>query len=241
MKTVALVLALGVLSAPLFGGFTVSAGSATARGTDLRDSILAFVASNPSNSDWRSVLGVSGIYGDSAPGSTFTTIGGHTYESSVAVDDSGLDIGTSVLNLEYLYADSAEESGFVMTVGGETELFNTYDPANSPKAIAHDGIGSSVVDFQFHNYELYLGFIPNTEKYDLDAKRVITFTDVETGAEHFVWFFDDDYSNPFKVDFNDMIVFGSVLAIPEPSTIIGLLAFAFLGLTAWRQSRRSRK
>lgn len=70
-----------------------------------------------------------------------------------------------------------------------------------------------------------------------------TYT-VKTGeTTHFIWALEDisPNANGFDDDYNDYLVYATISAVPEPSTIITGIAVAFLGLTILRRRLTAKK
>ena len=62
-------------------------------------------------------------------------------------------------------------------------------------------------------------------------------------ATRYLWMAEDSPETEAWRDFNDYIVLGTlgtISAVPEPSTIISLIAVGFLGLVTWRNRRRAK-
>jgi hypothetical protein len=72
--------------------------------------------------------------------------------------------------------------------------------------------------------------------------NVWTFVNATTNKTHLLWLLEDFQEGVIgrDDDFNDFIVLGTISAVPEPSTIISLIAVGFLGFVTWRNRRKAK-
>ena len=67
-------------------------------------------------------------------------------------------------------------------------------------------------------------------------------SEATVGKTHLLWLLEDYEVDAGRRDndFNDFIVLGTISAVPEPSTIISLIAVGFLGFVTWRNRRKAK-
>jgi hypothetical protein len=156
-----------------------------------------------------------------------------------SIDDSGVSLST----VERLVVESIyKQANFV----------NLYDEASAGQLLTNLDLTESKKITTDVDTTLALGFATETTNIN-PAKsagsvgvdnnaNVWTYTAGSNQTSHFLWLLEDFDVNAIgrDEDFNDFIVLGTISAVPEPSTIISLIAVGFLGFVTWRNRRKAK-
>lgn len=222
---------LVITSAALIG--LVSQASAALTVVSVGASDLATELRGLNKADWAMAVGT---------GMLNTSVGNFVQNNAIDDGPVTIEVGETVL-VESIYKNATFENEFgVVSVGptfGPTLLSNldlnqslkiTSDSSDTPElGFATDLTGASPGEAA--------GIVTSSMN-----DNVWTFVNMSSGKTHLLWLLEDYKLDAGRRDndFNDFIVLGTISAVPEPSTIISLIAVGFLGFVTWRNRRKAR-
>ena len=218
-----------ITSAALIG-FISQATAALTVDTPVGSSDLANELRTLSSADWATAL---------TSGTLNTSVG--VFGQNDAIDDGGVSLsaGQGIL-VESIYKKATFVNDFGEASAGQI-LTNT-DLTQSAR-VTTDVDDTLVFGFDTDTTNLSPGEAAGSVNTG-DNAYVWTFVNPENSQNptYYLWFLEDYDVDAGRRDddFNDFIVLGSFSAVPEPSTIISLIAVGFLGLVAWRNRRKVR-
>ena len=218
-----------ISSAVLFG--LVSQGTAALTVTSVGASGLATELRSLSRTDWAEVV---------SSGELDTTAGMFIKNNSVDNRPFTIGAGQSIL-VESIYKSASYQNEFGIVAAGalETPAWLTNLNLSESKKISSDT--GDTRDLGFWTNKLATDPAQNAGVVTTSMDdNVWTFIPENRGSSYMVWLLED-----YRVgipnrddDFNDFIVLGTISAVPEPSTIISLIAVGFLGFVTWRNRRK---
>ena len=207
------------LASQATAALTVTATGETALAAELR---------SLNKTDWAAAV---------ASGMLATSVG--TFNKNVTIDDGGVDLTTAdSLIVESIY----EQANFVNLYGEET-----YGPILSnvmldqSKRITTDA--DTTLALGFSTDTTSINPAKNAGDVGVDANdNVWTYATGSSNMQYMLWLLEDFAPGAIgrDDDFNDFIVLGTISAVPEPSTIISLIAVGFLGFVTWRNRRKAK-
>ncbi len=170
-----------------------------------------------------------------------TSVG--TFSQNNAIDDGPvtIELGTTVL-VESIYKKAIFQNDFGVVAGNAlaaTLLTNLN--LNDSKKIVSDSS-----DTQELGFATDLTSISPSENAGVVTSsmndNVWTFVAGNSNKQYLLWLLEDYDVDASRRDddFNDFIVLGTISAVPEPSTIISLIAVGFLGFVTWRNRRKAK-
>lgn len=220
-----------LITAAALVGFGTQA-MATLTVTDVASSDLAIQLRKLTKTDWASNIG-AGSFTES--GVTFTWNNG--------IDDGPVAINPEdrlVIEAIHKSANFVNEFGVIVDDGLDQTLV-TNTNINQSVMVKSDIADTKVFGFAADTSSMNLaksaGVVPSSNN-----ANIWTYTAGDSSKAQFLWFFED-YAEGVSGrddDFNDFIVLGTISAVPEPSTIISLIAVGFLGFVTWRNRRKAK-
>ncbi|MEZ5275601.1 MAG: PEP-CTERM sorting domain-containing protein [Opitutaceae bacterium] len=221
---------LVITSAALIG--LVSQATAALTVTNVGASDLATELRGLNKNDWAAAT-LSGML----------NTGSGMFIQDNTVDDGPVPIaaGTTVV-IESIYKQANFQNDFGVVVGNAlaaTLLTNLN--LNESKKITSDSLDVQELGFAADvgglNPAKSAGVVTSSMN-----NNVWTFVNAKTSKTHLLWLLEDFQEGVVgrDDDFNDFIVLGTISAVPEPSTIISLIAVGFLGFVTWRNRRKAK-
>lgn len=184
--------------------------------------------------DWATVV---------SSGMLDTSVG--TFSRNDAVDDGPVAITAgSPLTVESIFHNAAFDNRFGVVIPDELEL----DPIlltslilTDSKQITSDSVDSQELGFRADFTDISPGQNAGTVTSSMNG-NVWTYTNETSSNSYLLWLLEDYAVGAAgrDDDFNDFIVLGTIggiSAVPEPSTVISLIAVGFLGFVTWRKRR----
>ena len=224
-----------ITSAALIG--LASQATAALTITDVAATDLATELRGLNSTDW-AVVTTSGMLN--------TSMG--TFLKNNAIDDGPVTFmpGDSVV-VESIYKKAIFQNDFgVVMDDGFGPILTNLD-LNESKMIANETDGDLVK---------LLGFATDVGGSSTEAAGIVSSADNDNvwtftnpgnagglGDVNYVLWLLEDFdleADRRDDDFNDFIVLGTISAVPEPSTIISLIAVGFLGFVTWRNRRKAK-
>jgi len=217
-----------LITAAALVGIT-SQAIATLTITDVASSDLAIELRGFNKTDWASALSAG----------TFDA-GGVTFTRDDTVDNDPMPFTPDtklIVESIYQHAGFTNDFGVVMDTGLETVVTNLDTTAS--KRVTTDTEVLTILGFEAD--------VGGTSTNGAGIVSTAVDTNVWTmaggngGTTNMLWFFEDiaDGAIGNDGDYNDFIVLGTISAVPEPSTIISLIAVGFLGFVTWRNRRKA--
>jgi len=218
-----------ITSAVLIG--LTSQATATLTVSDADPSKLAIELRTLSGKDWLAAV---------ATGQLKTSVG--LFVKNNTIDDSQpvTIIDGIPLLVEGLYTEAVNRNDFAMVIGKDDPLtVVTNKKGMESKLVSSDKSDEAVLGFHVNVGGKPSVFGPVSWNdyvwtYNVDSDKL--------PAPYLLWFLEDSPVTEKLRDFNDFIVLGTiggaVSVVPEPSTIISLIAVGFLGLVTWRNRRK---
>jgi hypothetical protein len=217
-----------ITSAALIG--IVSQATAALTVTDVGASALATELRGLNKADWAMAV---------STGSLNTSAGMFTQNNSI--DDGAVTItaGQSVL-VESIYKNATFENEFGVVADGPTfgPTLLTNLNLNESKMITSDSSDTQELGFATDLGGKSPGEAAGIVSSSMN-NNVWTFVN-SSGGTQLLWLLEDYRLGAGRRDddFNDFIVLGTLSAVPEPSTVISLIAVGFLGFVTWRNRRK---
>lgn len=197
--------------------------------TDVDSSALAWELRDLNKADWKTAV---------ASGMLLTSQG--LFIQNNEVDDGPMLIDSKTpLLVESIYSDASlrNDFGIIEVKTPFNSIVSTLNGKDS-KLVSSDSEDKAVLGFAvFAKNGTELGSAPTSNN-----DHIWTYVNGKK-ATNYLWFAEDSPQTEKYRDFNDFIVLGTlgtVSAVPEPSTVISLIAVGFLGLVTWRNRRRAK-
>lgn len=223
---------LMMTSAVLVG--LVSQATAALTVEDVGASSLATELRSLSKLDWATVV---------SSGMLSTSVG--TFSRNDAVDDGPVTItaGTA-LTVESIFHNATFDNRFGVVIPDELELdpiLLTSLNLTESKKITSDSVDVQELGFRADFTNISPGQNAGTVTSSMNG-NVWTYTNETSSNSYLLWLLEDYAvgADGRDDDFNDFIVLGTIggiSAVPEPSTVISLIAVGFLGFVVWRKRR----
>ena len=218
-----------ITSAALIG--LASQATAALTVTSVGASDLATELRSLNKTDWA---------GATTSGMLNTSVGMFTQNNAVDDGPVTIELGTTVL-VESIYKKAIFQNDFGVVAGNAlaaTLLTNLN--LNESKKIVSDSSDTQELGFATDVTAISPGENAGVVTSSMND-NIWTFVAGNSGKTHLLWLLEDydvDASRRDN-DFNDFIVLGTISAVPEPSTIISLIAVGFLGFVTWRNRRKA--
>jgi hypothetical protein len=173
-------------------------------------------------------------------GSLSTSIG--IFNNNDLSDDtvpfmSFLNPGSSV-RIEELYSSAGYTNELRIELGN-TLLMSSKPGSNSEGVLITADSPSDTLEKLVFKTNTAGGFDPTAagDVYLYDNSNLRTYVLNSGQTTHFIWALEDIHKDARRNDndFNDYLFYAQISAVPEPSTVITIIAVGFLGLTILRR------
>jgi len=213
-----------ITSAALVG--LVSQATAALTVTATGETALAAELRSLNKTDWAAAV---------ASGMLNTSVG--TFNKNNAIDDDGVALTTAdSLIVESIY----KQANFVNLYNEDSygPILTNVDLTQSQK-ITTDADTSLALGFSADSTNINPAKSAGVVGVD-NNDNVWTYAAGNSSKSYMLWLLEDFAPGVIgrDDDFNDFIVLGTISAVPEPSTIISLIAVGFLGFVTWRNRRK---
>lgn len=215
----------------------VSTGQATLTVTPISESAIAGQLRGLSKTDWATARATDQV-----------TVGSLTFQLDNSSDDMTplftFNQPGDRMTAEELFTCAGFTNQLRLEIGGQLLMSSKADSNSEGVMVRSDNPPEDLTSLVFVTDATNTNMTASAGNVHLNHATNLRTYSVNTGnTTHFIWALED--IDPRMTgndwDYNDYLVYATISAVPEPSTIITGIAVAFLGLTILRRRLTARK
>jgi hypothetical protein len=215
----------------------VSTGQAALTVTPIGESAIAGELRGLSKADWATAKVTNQV-----------TVGSLTFQHNDSSDDMTplftFNHPGDRMTAEELFTCAGFTNELRLEIGGQLLMSSKADSKSEGVMVRSDNPPEDLTSLVFLTDTTNTNMTASAGNVHLNHASNLRTYSVKTGnTTHFIWALEDidPRATGNDWDYNDYLVYATISAVPEPSTIISGMAVAFLGLTILRRRLTARK